>query len=161
MAIEFVEENGTGLSTATSYCSVAEFVQYWENRGVDYSAETTANVQAWLNRGTVYIDINYSFFGERTSTTQALEFPRANLAGRNLEDVASNIVPDDIKNATNELAREAKLSSDLNVNQNVKSKKVGVVSVTYSSGVAPAYPSVTNYLKFYTMPGNVMDVYRV
>jgi hypothetical protein len=161
MAIEFVVEDGTGKSDATSYCTIAEFKQYWENRGVDYTAEADVDIQAWLNRGTAYIDQNYDFCGERTSDTQALDWPRQYLTDRNGNTLASDAVPTDVKNATNEMAREAKSTSDLNVNSSIKSKKVGVVSVTYGSGVSIAYPSVSNYLNWYTLPGGALDVYRV
>ena len=40
MAIEYVVEDGTGLSTATSYISTADFDQYWENVGYTNTLST-------------------------------------------------------------------------------------------------------------------------
>ena len=106
MAIEFVVEDGTGLSTSTSYVSLAEFRQYWENKGVDYSSAggtTDASIQAWLNEATQYADVTVCWGGILSDEDQALAIPRTSwvdIYGRDVDDS----VPDYLKNGICELA---------------------------------------------------------
>ena len=72
MAIQFVVETGAALSNATSYVSIAEYKQYYENRGIDYTAVADATIQAKLNIATEYIDNNYTFSGRIVDEDQAL-----------------------------------------------------------------------------------------
>ena len=51
MSIQFVVEDGTGKSTATAYITVAEFKQYWENRGRTFT-QNDATIQSWINQAT-------------------------------------------------------------------------------------------------------------
>jgi len=153
MAIEFVKEDGTGLVNATSYADENDFIQYWENRGVDYSNPVTYpldTIKTWLNRATQYIDFEYKFIGNRANDIQALEFPRSGLFDRANNTIASNIVPQDIINATCEMGRFSQKNSNLEVETNVKSKRIGPVSISYDSpSKTDKYKSVTKYLDIY------------
>ena len=159
--MSFVVEDGTGLSTATSYLSVADFKSYWTDRGITFT-ESDAVIQGWLIRATSYIDLNYSFFGEIVSTDQALSFPRKYLCDKNGNELPSDEVPLAVVYATCEIGYSAKTSADLNTNPNIKSKRVGVVSVTYGGGIAStiAYPSANNYLKVFLKPMGELEVFR-
>jgi hypothetical protein len=163
MAIEFVVEDGTGKADATSYASTAEFQQYWENRGIDMSSETTANMQAWLNVATNYIDINYRFFGARTTPdTQALQWPRENVLDRDGNEIDDDVLPTDIKYATIELAKVVKdkgvaVSLYSDDSDRIQSQRLGPASVTYKSGVQlTLYKSTVQYLKPYLMGGTLL-----
>lgn len=74
----FVVEDGTGLSTATSYLSVADFRTHHTDRGTDTSAYDDTAVQAGLVKATDYVDKRFGrkFRGFRESRDQALEWPR-------------------------------------------------------------------------------------
>ena len=133
MAIQFIVEDGTNKTDATSYISVDDFTQYWENRGVDYSGETEADVQAKLNIATQYIDNLHNYEGQKQTNSQALEFPRQNVIDRNYID-QSGIVPDAVKYAVCEAAAyELNGNSLEEATQLIESKRMGPVSVTYGS----------------------------
>ena len=79
MTIEFIQEDGTSKTDSTSYASIVQFKQYWENRGTDYSALTDVVIQGRLNASTEYIDLQYNFFGYKSDEDQSLEWPRYNV----------------------------------------------------------------------------------
>ena len=157
MSIQFVVETGTGASTSTSYATVAQFKQYWENRGTTFS-EADAIIQAWINQATEFIDINYKFEGEIVYSTQALEWPRVWVINKSNIAVDSTKIPDEIINATCFLARQVK-DGDLNVSDDgVKSVSYGPVSKTYSkSSSAREYPTVYKLLRNFLISGNTMQ----
>lgn len=136
MAIEFVVEDGTGKTDATSYGSVADFRQYWENRGTDYSTATMSEAlaQGYLNAATAYINGLYPWRGVPKTTTQALEFPRAVCYDDRGVD-QSGAVPTAIEQATfmagGHLAEGKTLLAPM---ENIQSRRMGPVSVTYGSG---------------------------
>jgi hypothetical protein len=131
MSIQFVVEDGTYKADATSYVSVAEFLQYWENRGKDYSGES--GLEAQLNVATQYIDNLHVYEGQKQTSTQALQFPRDEVIDRNYID-QSGIVPDAIKYAVCEAAAYELDGGTLEeATQLIESKSMGPVSVRYGS----------------------------
>lgn len=72
----FVVEDGTGLTNSNSYVSVADFKEYWADRGVDYSAVTDSEIQASLVKATQYLDTNFRWIGKKQTAVQALQWPR-------------------------------------------------------------------------------------
>jgi hypothetical protein len=143
----FTVENGTGLADANSYITIAEFRAYWTDRGVDYQSHTDAQVQGYCILATQYIDGRYSFKGHPTTSTQALDFPRAlsthdsssvdSSSGiidtkRNVR-VPANEIPTTLKNATCEIgaasadAKAAGTSIYDNSGNNISSEKYGPV----------------------------------
>lgn len=76
-------EDGTGLSTAESYLSVAEMRDRAIRLGLGYVADVgsadDADVEAALRRATTLVDAVYGerFIGARRTVDQALEWPRA------------------------------------------------------------------------------------
>jgi len=137
MAIEFIVEDGTGLSTATSYVSIAEFQQYWTNRGTDYTSAVTypeVTLQGWLNEATAYADLTYCWGGSLSDDDQALAVPRigwVDVYGRDLD--AS--VPDFLKNGVCELAGKRKgVDPEASASVGIAAKRYGPVSVSYRGG---------------------------
>lgn len=136
MAIEFVAEDGTGKTDATSYGSVEGFRQYWVNRGTDYSSAVVSDAEAsaYLNRATDYVDSLHPWRGVKASTAQALEFPRSTCYDDTGAD-RSGVLPEEIAMATfaaaGHLAEGKELWSSAS---NVRSKRMGPVSVTYGFG---------------------------
>lgn len=129
MAVEFVVEDGTGKTDATSYISEADFLQYWENRGKDYSGES--GLEAELNIATQYIDNLHVYEGQKKTSSQALQFPRDSIIDRNYID-QSGVVPDAVKYAVCEAAAYELEGGTLEeATQLIESKSMGPVSVTY------------------------------
>lgn len=86
MAINFVHENGTGLTAATAYCNTPEAAQYFEDTGrkAVWGAYSTAEKQGAINSATAYMDDVYGdrYLGdlpESTGDTQGLLWPRENV----------------------------------------------------------------------------------
>ena len=152
MAIEFIVENGTGLTSATSYVSIAEYKQYYENRGIDYTATADATIQAKLNVATEYIDNNYTFIGRISNDDQSLSFPRVGLS-KNGDAIDSDVIPQDVKDAVCYIADKVKNGNIEQVDTGVKSESFGPVSATYSETGQKKYPILNKYLKPYIMTG--------
>lgn len=137
MAVEFVVEDGSGKSDATSYITKAEFTQYWENRGTDYSSLANATLEALLNLSTQYLDSNYRWLGGITDQTQALMWPRYGLYDTKGYVVTNDKIPTELKNALCEIAGYQQENGDLlSINKGVASKRIGPVSVTFSDSQA-------------------------
>jgi hypothetical protein len=131
--IEFVVEDGTGLETATSYVEIAEFKQYFENKGKSFT-EADAVIQAWLNDASNYADCNNQWSGVVASEDQGLEIPRT-LWYNNRGFDLSETVPTALKNGVSELAyARAGGSATASVyDGDVKRKSIGPLTVELRS----------------------------
>lgn len=152
MAIQFVVETGAALSNATSYVSVAEYKQYYENRGIDYTSVSDATIQAKLNVATEYIDNNYNFAGCIVDEEQALSFPRSCLYKNGIA-IDSDVIPQDLKDAVCYIADKVKNGMIEQVDSGIKSESFGPVSKTYSETGQKKYPALYKYLKAYIRTG--------
>lgn len=157
MAIEFIQEDGTGKTDATSYASIAQYKQYWENRGTDYSAVADDTIKAYLNLATDYIDNTYIFKSEKTNEDQALEWPRYNV----VKDKHGNLyeddeIPIDLINATCYLAAN---STELyQTGSGVSQESYGPVSKTYSNASGQTnFPVANKYLKNLIISGTTLE----
>ena len=121
-----VVEDGTGLSNADSFVSVAYADTYFTTRGVTAWASLT-NKEALLIKATDYIEAVYSeaWKGVLLLDTQSLSFPRI------IDDATA--YPDRLKKAVCELALKAN-DGDLlvDVEQRTIEEKVDVISVKYA-----------------------------
>lgn len=79
----FVVEDGTGVSGANSYCSVADANSYFSDRGISEWVGTDDVKSHALVRATDFIDTTFGtrFLGEKISASQSLEFPRTLFTG--------------------------------------------------------------------------------
>lgn len=152
MSVSVITENGSGLTNATTYLSVAEFRNYAAQNGVTstYSSIADSTIGTWVNDATEYIDLNYCFGGTTYTTTQALEVPRSNWYDRNGNDIEGT-VPDQLKKAVYKLSTERQGSSpsaDTTSVTGISSKTVGPVSISYTDGGATTttYPGVKKQL---------------
>lgn len=107
MTIEFVVEDGTGKSDATSYVSENDMKQYWHNIGYDYGSLSEDDIKRYLNRSSSLIDSKYLtyFPGVRSYEEQTLEWPRYGamyIGGQ--WPIKDYEVPIEIRNATCEMA---------------------------------------------------------
>lgn len=140
-----IVEDGTGLSNANAYVSVADVSSYATDRGLTFAGATAAQEQA-ITKTTDYIDSYFKFLGTRVTATQALAWPRTGVTDR-YEGYAipSNIIPQVMKKAVCELAIKVSdgtvLLQDLERGSAIKSATVGPVSVTYTDDA----PTTTLY----------------
>jgi len=151
MAIEFIIEDGTGKTDSTSYTSVAEFKQFWENRGVDYSATTDVTIQTWLNKATEYTELKYKFRGSATNKDQALFWPRSGVLNKKKTAYFdTDEIPDDLKKATNYLAGQLSTNPDFfSEVQELKSLRYGPVAKTFSgTTTVRAFSQATSYISY-------------
>lgn len=168
-----VAETGEVVEGAESYCSVSFADSYHSARGSAAWAalDTTAKEQA-LRKATDYMGQAYRFSwdGFRSSSIQALDWPRTNVpardamwGGRIPELVASNIVPDEVKKACAELALRAS-SGELfaDMIQGKKKVRVGPVETEYDeySFQGKRYVSITSMLTPYFKRGGAIAVVR-
>ncbi|MCE6993058.1 DnaT-like ssDNA-binding protein [Dyadobacter sp. CY323] len=141
----FVPATGSNSDTANSYCDVAYADAYHTLRGNTLWTGTEPQKQAALIKATDYIEQVYSqrFIGIYSGV--GLAWPRSNLS-----QYASDVIPDNLKKATCELALEA-LAGDLNPatggSQNVIREKVDVIEIEYDKAItSKSRPAVTGYL---------------
>lgn len=113
----FVVEDGSGLSTANSYLSVANADTYHTNvtRSSDWSGATAAVKQNALIVATQYLDIHYQgrWRGCKSSGTQALSWPRHSVEDDDGYWLDSSSLPQKLKDACAELALRVVLGDDL------------------------------------------------
>lgn len=98
----FIVEDGTGLANSNSYNTIAFLDEYHTDRAnFTWTDESLATKQAKAIIATDYIDVRFTYLGQKLKTTQALEFPRENLF---LDGLELEEVPDIVKKAHAELA---------------------------------------------------------
>lgn len=136
MALEV--EDGTGKADAESYISVADATTHHADRGNSAWAGLASDTvrEQMLRKATDFMEAYYGdrWKGERTTTTQALSWPRTGVC-QNDSEIASNVVPVAVQRACAELALRA-IAGDLapDLAAQVKSETVGPISTTYADG---------------------------
>jgi hypothetical protein len=142
-------EDGTGLSTASSYASVAEADAYHLLRGNSTWTGLDAVKEAALIRATSYITGEYSsrWPGYRSSGTQALDWPRS--GALDADGYYQSGVPVAVKVATIEAALlELVTAGTLTEAQDrggaIVREKVGPIETEYSDGAptGTVYPAI-------------------
>ncbi|QMV29693.1 hypothetical protein [Vibrio phage vB_VnaS-AQKL99] len=135
--MNFVVEDGTGKSDATSYVDVAYADEYFKRKGYTAWANLSNEAkEAELINGTEYADKKFGFKldGRPLKDTQSLEFPRSGLKDRYGRPILG--VPDNIKQATCEYAilssagRLYPQTSQVDENIKRESVKVGPITTT-------------------------------
>lgn len=169
MAIQFVVEDGSIVSGATSYVTTAEFVQYHENMGNNISALIVITgagteldpyvynydaVKIVLNKATSYIDNTYTFIGAIVDNDQYLAWPRVDCVTRNGVEIDYNVIPSALKMAVCELAFELYGKQAYGVDSGIKSETYGAMSRTYKgTSSEKSYIAVDRMLVPFVMSG--------
>ena len=143
--MSLIVEDGSIVTGAESYITVAEASTYHSNRGNATWAALTSDAvrEQCLRKATDFMRQAYRsrWQGYKVNEDQALDWPRY---GVEVEGYAvdSDIVPTEIKNACAELALKAS-AAELNpdLTQGVLSEQVGSIQVTYDKGS----PQFTRY----------------
>lgn len=148
-----------GASNANSFLTLAEAVAYYEGRLEVPEWEDADSQEALLVMATRLLVASYSplrklvrvsppgqsyylirptWTGAPTTTTQRLPWPRSGMYDRNGVAIADTVVPQDLKEATAELAGhlakgDRSFDNDAAV-QGISSVKAGSVSVSFRDG---------------------------
>lgn len=162
--MSIIVEDGTGLSTAESYISVADATTYFSARGdTTWAAiSTDALREAYLRKATEYMTQVYRsrWEGVRYTETQALDWPREGVV-RDSWQVDTDEVPVEVQRACAELALKAsaaELYADLT--RGVVREKVGPIEVEYdkASPERVRYSAIDAMLQPYLKSGGGVSV---
>lgn len=145
-----IVENGTGMSTAESYISVADADAYFSARNLTLWADagfSTTEKEGCLRRATDFLTASYRgrWTGRRASTTQALDWPRLDVPRSEADGSGfypSDAVPVEVVRACAELAWRAafgELAPD--ESRRTIREKVDVIEVEYD----PNAPQSTRF----------------
>jgi hypothetical protein len=123
----FVLEDGSGLPTANSYASFAQFTAYFTDRAVTVSG-VQATVEAALIRATDYLDLRFRWKGCKVKplAEQALQWPRYGVYDEEGYELPSDELPTALVNACCEYAKRA-LAAELAPDPTVDASGVAVV----------------------------------
>ncbi len=155
MAIQFIVEDGTGLSDSSTYLDVAELKQLWENVGYSFELLTDEQIQVGLNKATAVLDSKYAmrYPGARNSTTQKLCWPRLFAYYIDSHEYIDNtVIPVEIKNALSEylyaqlksgVPLQPTLSAQGNIIEETKTVDVVTVKKRYSHNTSTPYSRTT------------------
>lgn len=143
--MSLIVEDGTGLSNAESYISVADASTRHANNGMtNWATLSTTEMEAALRRATTYMEQAYrerwkglrlhmrvGGSGQQLEETQALSWPRWDVMVDGFP-VSPNIVPTEVANACADLALKA-AAGDLNLDltRGVITEKVGPIETQY------------------------------
>jgi hypothetical protein len=146
-----IVETGTGSSTADSYLSLTDFNTYLTDRSYTSTA-TDAQKEAALRIATLWLDGNYIWAGYLLKTTQALGWPRLGAVDNEGRYLASDAVPNKLKQAVAEAAinhLSAPINGALVRGGSVIREKIGQLEVEYAAGASPTtlFPYIGALLK--------------
>jgi hypothetical protein len=180
--VPLVVEDGTGLADADSYISLDDADTYHAGRSsaADWAGLSDPEKEAALRDATDYMVQAYrlDWKGTRLTTTQALDWPRAEVEradyafspGNGLTTISgdyyypSDEVPIEVQRACASLALKASAGELLpDLGQRVKREKVGPIDTEYADwgSESPRYPAIDGLLApFLTNTGGRAKVVR-
>jgi hypothetical protein len=158
--MSLIVEDGTGKTNSESYCTVLESDKHHAGRGRDSWGDLdTDKKEIALRLAVEYMTQTYrgEWMGVRTSSGQALDWPRAGVVLEDYEITPTNAIPKEVKWACMELAFRS-LSGPLviDLKQLVKSKKIGPITIEYETS-APrqtTYEAINRMLQPYFSTGS-------
>lgn len=146
----FIVEDGTGVEDATSYVSVAEADDYFTidpNFFATWDALETDDKEHLLAWSTRVLDQKTDWKGYLTDEAQSLRWPRTYVYARDNVLIASDEIPEQLKEATFELAKWLH-SNDPTTGQDVdwlKRMKVDVIEIEWQENASQSsFPSILN-----------------
>jgi hypothetical protein len=140
--VALIVEDGTGLSTAESYISVANASAYHAARGNTAWAALASDTvrEQCLRKATDYMvqQFRARWQGYRLNDTQALDWPRTGVVVDTYA-VDDDIVPTAVANACAEFALKAS-SAELNpdLSQAIRREKIGPIETEYDTNSSQA-----------------------
>ena len=142
-----VVEDGTLVSGADSYVTLAEFKAWADKRGVTYGTDSAVTQQIY--RAMDYIE-SLNFIGEKSDENQALQWPRDQVVIDGYY-IDSDEMPNELKVAVYESIK-AEIDGDSRMTASDRrtiSEKVGDLQVTYANNadLKRSIPAVTRALR--------------
>lgn len=153
-----IVEDGTGLSTAESYISVADadtYIAAYKGADALWDAATEADKEIAARQATQYIDGLYNWKGVVLTSTQALDWPREGVYDE--RDLLVEGIPTNLENATAEVMflviNGETLVTNVDRSKQTTREKVDVIEVEYEAGATQqtSYPTVSRLLSGYTL----------
>ena len=153
MAFTFIVEDGTGLSNATSYTSLAfadEYLCQNLHAYPDWSGLTPEAQEQLLSFSSLWLDRHVQWKGTKSVPTSCLRWPRTGVCDRDGILIAEDEIPKQLQQATAELARYF-ISSDFTAfstsstpgaSGELKELKVDVVELVFNVEQAQSGTSV-------------------
>ena len=130
-------------TTANSYCTLAEADQYHDDRPAvsttwaDASENNKIRALLWATK---LMEALFDWNGYASTTTQALGWPRMGLLERIDVDLDSDTVPQEVKSAESEYARQLLVTNRAQDNdieaQSIKSIKAGSVALEFDTSAS-------------------------
>ena len=147
-----------GATNANSYCTLVESNTYHDTHlyattWTDGEDDNKIIALIWATR---LLDEQYDWVGQKVSSDQALRWPRADVTDRDGWAVDSATIPQFLKNATAELARQLMTSDRFGTRDSaqagIKSVQAGSVAVEFDSlDRIEVFPeAVESMVSFYT-----------
>jgi hypothetical protein len=154
--MSFTVEDGTVVSGANAYETVAEFKSYWTDRNVSFSQDD-AVIQAAIIIATQYVDLNNSWKGWIVIDTQSLDWPRSGVVDDERRWLANDAIPQQLKDAVSEYtsrqlasAIQPDVSTDGIITETKNKVDVIEETIKYAEGSGyfglASYPLADNYL---------------
>lgn len=142
-------EDGSVVSGADAFVSVATADNYHTNHGnTDWANALNADKEIAIRRATTFLSSAYSWAGDKVGgRAQSLAWPRTDVYDREGDLVANDEVPQEVVNATCELAlRElvtpGTLTPDIVLADKVKREKADDIEVEYANTATSASASI-------------------
>lgn len=163
--MSIIVEDGSNVTGAESYASVAQFDTYHTNRGNTLAATLlTAEKEQALRRATDFMEQRYrlAWKGYRKYSTQSLSFPRELVyieKQANIDTLLSDIiVPNEVINACIELAFRGSAGDLLpDVTDVIAEETIGPITTKYDrrKPISPSYKAIDAMLAPYLKNGGM------
>ena len=156
--MSLIVEDGSVVAGAESYLSLADADSYHTDRDNTKWTGVDAEKEAALRKATDHLRQAYRlrWKGMPVSAVQDLDWPRSGVIVEDWaedlgEELGTDVVPQEVKSVTAELALRAldgSLAPDLPRGGRIKSEKVDVIAVSYETGAPTGtrYPAVERTL---------------
>jgi len=159
-----IVEDGTIVTGANSYMTVAEYKAYWLERGV-VGCEDDPTIEASLVVSTQYIDLNNCWKGEIVSSAQTLDWPRSDVYDEQGRLIDASTIPTLLKNslaeyASRQLVESISPDADNSGSITFKKEKLGPMEeeTHYEEGTAStikSFPMADKWLNGLTCGGSL------
>lgn len=159
MASQVTVEDGSSKADADSYASESEADTYFDDRNeTDWADLGQSEKSAALRKATSHLDSQYDWKGEVADEGQALDWPRKDVTDDEDIDIASDVIPDELKEACMELAFFSAVIGDLEpfeTDGEIRSIGAGSVEVEYDDNQTPgrSFSKVNKLLDGLTLGG--------
>tara|TARA_B100000949_G_scaffold4534_2_gene3929 strand:+ start:3800 stop:4327 length:528 start_codon:yes stop_codon:yes gene_type:complete len=128
-----------GASNANTYCTRAESTQYDDDNpqsGTTWSGASNDLKDQSLLMATRLLDEHLDWTGAPSDTVQVLNWPRTGMWDRNGNFMDSDSIPNDVRDATAEFARQIiaadRMADDAVSTKGITNLQAGPVSLTFS-----------------------------